>query len=316
MIARFNAALKRHLLIPLPVVTIAVALLMLSGCDGNGDTSPLYSDSTNIPTAVPTLIGAVPPSPTVDPQVVYPTPIVGGNENVLNFTPSGITTPNPATALPPTATIRAIRLYISTSDQLLMGRFYPTMTARPGIPALLLSAEGETQNDWPSDFIAQLQHSGYSVLTVDLRGFGDTGGQPDWTKAPADTLTALAYLHAQPNVDPTNTLVIGAGVGATLVLNACASDARCQTAVLISPRLILHALSSLNALKSFGAKRAVMITAGAQGAAVSDATALDQAAAGPHRLQFFPSAKDDLTLLSDQPAAAQAILDWLTKGRN
>jgi len=114
--------------------------------------------------------------------------------------------------------------------------------------------------------IAQLQSSGYSALTLDLRGFGATGGQVDWPKTPVDAQTALQYLHAQPNVDGKSSIVIGAGVGATIALSACAADPACQVAVLISPQLTVHNLSTQAALKTFGPKRALMIVAAAQAA--------------------------------------------------
>lgn len=291
-------------------------LPLLVGCDGNGDTSPLYSDNTPIPTTVPTVVGAIPPSATVDPHVVYPTALVGGNVNVLDFTPAGISTPDRATVMPPTATPNALKLYISTSDRLLIGRYYPATVRRLGISALLLPSETETQDAWPADFLTQLQSGGYSALTLDLRGFGLTGGQADWSKTPTDAQTALQYLHAQPNIDSNSSIVIGAGVGATIALSACASDPGCQTAVLISPRLSIHNLSTQNMLKAFGAKRALMIVAAAEGAAVNDATALDKAATGPHRLQFFGGHTDALALLNTHPEVGKAILDWLAALRN
>ena len=295
---------------------IAGLLLFLSSCDGNGDTSPLYTDNTSTPTDVPTVIGAIPPSPTVNAQVVYPTPLVGGNENALDFTPSGLTTPNSATITAPTATPNALKLYISTSDHLLIGRYYPATVRRLAISALLLSSENETQSDWPSDLITQLQSSGYSALTVDLRGFGATGGQVDWPKTPTDAQITLQYLHAQPNIDAGNSMVIGAGIGATIALSGCASDPNCQTAVLISPQLMAHNLSAQNALKVFGSKRALMIISAAQGTVVNDSTALDNAATGPHHLQFFSGSTDNLALLNVHPEAIKAILDWLAKLRN
>jgi alpha-beta hydrolase superfamily lysophospholipase len=128
---------------------------------------------------------------------------------------------------------------IPASDSLtLVGNFY-ALPDDPALPdgrpaALLLHIIGGRRQDW-QPLIDPLLNEGYDVLAVDLRGYGETGGDIDWTLAIADVQTWLDWLRTQPGVNPAALATVGASIGANLSLIGCAADVRCLTAVAMSP---------------------------------------------------------------------------------
>ena len=144
-----------------------------------------------------------------------------------------------AKALPEVQTVQ-----IKAADGLtLVGDYYPVLTdsGQPRPAVLLLHIIGSNRHSW-LPLIPSLWDTGYSVLTVDLRGFGDTGGEINWSAANTDVQTWLDWLREQPEVRPDAISIIGASIGANLALIGCANDADCVTAIALSPGLIYYSL--------------------------------------------------------------------------
>ena len=92
--------------------------------------------------------------------------------------------------------------------------------AKPGPGVLLLHQSNRTRKSW-DDLAGRLAAAGINTLTLDMRGFGESGGTPQgWTRqeSPArkrwadDIDTALQYLVSQPGVNGDVIGVGGAGV--------------------------------------------------------------------------------------------------------
>jgi dienelactone hydrolase len=105
-------------------------------------------------------------------------------------------------------------------------------SAKPGPGVLLLHQCNRQRKVW-DELGRQLSSAGVNVLTLDLRGFGESGGTPvdqvppdearkQAEKWPDDIDTALAYLEAQAGV---NREVIGVG-GASCGVNNSVQAAR------------------------------------------------------------------------------------------
>jgi dienelactone hydrolase len=93
--------------------------------------------------------------------------------------------------------------------------------AKPGPRVLLLHQFNRTRKAW-DDLAGQLAAAGINTLTVDMRGFGESGGTPNTkltdaerakvrTKRPSDIDTAFQYLVSQPGVKRDVMGVGGAG---------------------------------------------------------------------------------------------------------
>jgi acetyl esterase/lipase len=93
---------------------------------------------------------------------------------------------------------------------------------RPGV--ILLHMLRQDRSSWDA-FARQLADAGYTALSVDLRGHGETGGVVDWDLAVADLQQAWQFLAGKDEINQDRTALIGASIGANLALIAAAEEA-------------------------------------------------------------------------------------------
>ena len=73
--------------------------------------------------------------------------------------------------------------------------------AKPGPGVLLLHQSNRDRKSWDGD-AAQLAAAGFNTVTLDLRGFGESGGaRGDFKRMPEDVDVVLDFLMSQPEVD-------------------------------------------------------------------------------------------------------------------
>jgi pimeloyl-ACP methyl ester carboxylesterase len=140
-----------------------------------------------------------------------------------------------AVAQDATATPQPNVVQVSASDgMMLVGDFIPAPGDGDKPAVLLMHMYHSVRQAW-KDFVPELTAAGYSVLNVDLRGHGATGGSTNWPLAVTDVQTWLDWLRAQPNIRANAVSIIGASVGSNLALIGCANDKDCVTAIALSP---------------------------------------------------------------------------------
>jgi len=117
--------------------------------------------------------------------------------------------------------------------------------SKPGPGVILLHQCNQQRHSW-DQVAAHLAASGIHVLTVDYRGFGESGGTPvkdlppaDFGKVmqekwPGDIDVAFAYLQAQPGVSHTIAGAGGASCGVNQSIQLARRHAEVQTLVLLS----------------------------------------------------------------------------------
>jgi len=124
---------------------------------------------------------------------------------------------------------------VAASDGLmLVGDFIPAPGEGDKPAVLLMHMYQSVRQAW-KEFVPELTKAGYSVLNVDLRGHGATGGSTNWPQAVTDVQTWLDWLRLQPNIRADAVSVVGASVGSNLALIGCANDKDCVTAIALSP---------------------------------------------------------------------------------
>ncbi|HWX16409.1 MAG TPA: hypothetical protein VNY07_07465 [Chthoniobacterales bacterium] len=132
----------------------------------------------------------------------------------------------------------------ATDGTILKGTYFAA--AKPGPGVLLFHQSNRMRKSW-DDVAARLATAGINTLTVDSRGFGDSGGTPDykvpdaeWAKVrnlyKADLDTAFQYLISQPGVTRDSIGIGGAGVIGVenSVENARRHSAQVKSLVLLS----------------------------------------------------------------------------------
>jgi pimeloyl-ACP methyl ester carboxylesterase len=93
--------------------------------------------------------------------------------------------------------------------------------AKSGPGVLLLHQSNRDRKSWDEE-AAQLAAAGFNTLTLDLRGFGESGGtRSDFKRMPEDVDAALEFLMSQPGVDRQAIGLGGAGwLGVTYAVEA------------------------------------------------------------------------------------------------
>lgn len=137
-------------------------------------------------------------------------------------------------------------------------------SGRPGPGMLLLHQCNMDRHAWDS-LAEDLAGSGLNVLTVDFRGFGESGGSkstdPDTRAAerkkwPSDVDAAFAYLTSQKGVDQSRLAVGGASCGVTQSSDLAARNHSIRALMILSGRASDEAkeyIANTTSLAVFGA---------------------------------------------------------------
>jgi acetyl esterase/lipase len=282
--------------------------MALVGCD------TLFATVTPSPTETPTMV-IIPASPTTNP--VAPTVASGDDATlgtrVAEFTPAAppLVGAQQSTVTPtPAPTQSNIPMQFVMSDRLTIIGTYWGAASRPAPAVLLLHMLGGRKEDW-LPFATKLRGAGYNVLAIDLRGYGETGGQPDWNKAPEDVKSIFARLSKLPGVESYRVSIVGASIGANLALVACADLPDCRSVVLLSPALDYQGVKTDDALTRYGNRPVLIAASKGDTPSGSDSAALDKLAKGQHRLLIYEGSVHGLTLITTQPDLGEIVIRWL-----
>lgn len=208
---------------------------------------------------------------------------------------------------------------VEASDGLLLkgDLFRPETIPAEGAPTVVLLHELDsnrvTYNKIVPDFLA----AGYIVLTVDLRGHGETGGRNDWVAAQTDTQTWLAWLREQDGVRDDQVAIIGASVGSMVAIMGCAQDPACATVIALSPVSRFPEFDAETAVSTDLAERSVLLIAGHRDTNSADAVrTLFAVATGKASAYMFPGGAHGTGFFGikrDRTVTMGVILGWLAQ---
>ncbi len=188
---------------------------------------------------------------------------------------------------------------------------------RPGPGMLLIHQCNRDRTSW-SGITAELVDAGIHVLTLDLRGFGDSGGEgisggfPTFLqKSAGDADMALEYLVSQSGVDRAHVGVGGASCGGMIL-----ADLAARTEV--KALMLLSSPPSETAVKNMAATPGLAIFAAAtedDPVTVGVADALRGAVSGsehPHSsAKIFAGTGHGLPMFEKNRSLEPELLDWL-----
>jgi dienelactone hydrolase len=225
-------------------------------------------------------------------------------------------TPRPGSATPSTAVTPAapIPAMLAVPDGArLATTFYPSL--QTGSPAgakapgvLLLPMLGQSRADW-DPFARALQQRGFAVLSVDLRGQGESSGPVDWAKSPADTQAVWQALIARPEVAADHSGIVGASIGANLALIIGAKNPNVATVIALSPGQDYMGLQPAGQLGNFG-QRGVLFVASQDDTYSYDSVRQMAPLAPKGETNYFAKAGHGLDMFS-MPTLAPLLFSWL-----
>jgi dienelactone hydrolase len=196
--------------------------------------------------------------------------------------------------------------------------------AKPGPAVLLLHMCNTTRKSW-EPLAPQLAAAGINTLTMDYRGFGESGGDrydampPQdaqkivTDKWPGDIDAAYAFLLAQPGVDKTRVGVGGGSCGVTQAVHVAQRHPEVRSAVLLAGPLDPDGLKFLETTTSLP----IFAAAAADDQYDGNAPALMQwilAISGNPRNTFsgFKDGKHGTEIFGPHPELPTQIVKWYT----
>ena len=215
------------------------------------------------------------------------------------------------------ATAQATDVDLKAPDGVTLKATY-TSPGRPGPAMLLIHQCNMDRSSW-TGISSQLVDAGVHVLTMDLRGFGDSegegmsGGFPNLlAKSAGDLDRALAYLVGQTGVDGSRIGVGGASCGAMLTGDLATRHSGITTLMLLSgppsESAIAH-IAATPALAVFGAgaedDQVIASVANTIKGAVDDSKNPRSTA------KVFPGAEHGLPMFEANAGFESELVSWL-----
>lgn len=130
----------------------------------------------------------------------------------------------------------------------LVGSYYAPKDPKKLAPLALLVPDAGGKRGDLAELADKLQKQGFAVLSVDLRGHGESVGTDKpwsqlsdadklttWSAARSDIKSAVKFLSAQPGVQKANLTLLGDRAGCTLVTDHAKHDESVRSIVMLDP---------------------------------------------------------------------------------
>ncbi len=201
------------------------------------------------------------------------------------------------------------RVAIPAADGLMLaGDFYPAVGELA--PAVLVFDWELADQNW-AGLIPQLRAAGYAVLVISMRGYGETRGAINWSKADGDTAAWLAWLRGQAGIDPARISLIGGSVGSNMALRGMAFDPQVVTAVALSPGLNYGGATTEDALAGIGDRPVLMAVSHADSYSAHTVKVLTGLAVGETFSRFYGRSGHAMEMLGNEAELAPLIVEWV-----
>lgn len=163
----------------------------------------------------------------------------------------------------------ATAVSVTTKDgQLLSASYFAPKKSKKSTapsPAALLIHDASSSRGGFEELATYLQKKGFAVLTVDLRGHGDSetpeccfknsdekGQQNLWSLSMRDVDAAADYLLGQDGIHSSNLTIFGVGAGAALAVRRGNDDENVRALVLVDPRPDAYGYNLANGISELG----------------------------------------------------------------
>ncbi len=198
----------------------------------------------------------------------------------------------------------------ATDGVTLAGQLYEA-ASRPAPGVVLVHMQSRTRADW-DEVAQQLEAAGMTVLAIDLRGHGASGGSAAPLAAMVlDVRAAVQWLSTRPTVRPDAIGVAGASLGANLALLAAADQPLVRAVAAISPSLDYRGLRVGPETMKKLSGRGVWLAASSEDPyslrTLKDLTADESM---PREQQLSAMAAHGTNLLTADKDLTRALVDW------
>jgi pimeloyl-ACP methyl ester carboxylesterase len=195
----------------------------------------------------------------------------------------------------------------------LAGLWYEPSSRGPAV--ILIHMLHRSRKDW-EPLASRLSGEGYGVLAFDLRGHGESSGsipgEGQYAVFLQDVTAARRFVAARGDVVPSRLALIGASLGGTLALLDAAAHPGVAAIALLSPSIDYRGLRIDAAMRKYTGPMFLM--AGDDDPYAMRSSREIVKAAPPRRETLaLPHAGHGTAMLSGNPDAIRALVDWLRK---
>jgi pimeloyl-ACP methyl ester carboxylesterase len=186
-------------------------------------------------------------------------------------------------------------------------------SSRPSPGIVLVHMLGKSKDEW-TWMAERLQDAGATVLTVDLRGHGGSGGSAGALPAMVnDVAAAIDWLASRPNIRPGSLAVVGSSLGANLAALAAADRATVRAVALVSPSLDYRGVRlDVAAMKRLGARPVWMAASTEDPYALRTIRELILSGT-PREQALSPVRGHGTSLLTADADLSRGLMDWLRR---
>jgi alpha-beta hydrolase superfamily lysophospholipase len=184
---------------------------------------------------------------------------------------------------------------------------------RPAPAVVLVHMLGRSKDEW-APFANRLQEAGATVLALDLRGHGSSGGNGAMlTAMVSDVRAAVEWLAMRPDVRGGGLAIVGASLGANLAASAAAGAPNVRAVALLSPSLDYRGVRiDSGIVKKLGERALWLACSTADPYALRTVKEL-ATGSGPREQRLSGTRAHGTQLLSADPDVAAALVDWLER---
>ena len=208
---------------------------------------------------------------------------------------------------PPQADGRSLDL--STEDGV---RIHANMEGRGNRGVLLVHGRDRSSVVWKL-FVEKLVAKGIRVLTIDLRGHGesDRPAKSDDEMYPPMLKDVQAGLKALNRYELKSISIVGADLGANLALQVAAQDASVDNLILLSPGFNIKGHKATSPLGQYGARPVLLAAANGDDYSKKTVTYLKSKAQGKSKLHLAEGNANGARLLEENPNLEDSVIQWL-----
>lgn len=249
----------------------------------------------------------------------------GNRGTNANITPSSPTTPSGAETRKQAASAVETVTFDSAGGARIAGSFYPSV--KTNSPAILMLHQWESDRHSFDDLAKQLQARGFSVLTIDGRGFGESVKTADGKPVEpsrsndavegmkADVKAAFEFLSKQPSVNPARTGIIGASYGSSLAVIHAADDHNVKAIALLSPGLNYFGnMPTEPAVRKYGNRPMLLVAAEDDKESASSVKKLKEAGASDtHEVKIYKQGGHGTSLFGAKVGLEELIEEFFKK---
>lgn len=206
----------------------------------------------------------------------------------------------------------------------LVGHAYmPSQTNPPGL--VLIHGAGADRHRWES-FAVRAQQWGYLVVTMDLRGHGESASQEGpyrayrhfddaaWQSVALDIDGALRRL-LDLGAAPEDLFLVGEGFGANLALDYARRHRDVQGVVLLSAGKVYHGLEADTLMAEFRTRPTLLLWSERDDYAAATGASLQRVAPGHVEVRVYPGTAFGADIFDGAPESIGQVLVWLDQMR-